>query len=546
MAKGSAISGSVTAAAPKHYTWSFPGAPVRVQLSLSVVERLERELLHAEEASGLLLGGTAGRTTEVLHCKAWIAPAQPSKADALAPDVVGYYRATRDDLRPNHTDVELITALFPKPHQVFLLIQLNKSGPPNAAFFFWLGPERFADFPFMEFPFHSALLNAEQNKAEAAPQKLAVVADASEPAARTGVRRGNLTSKVILWCLGILLVLCLSGAAVLVALKRFPVNGRTGSQPPTAHQAAPSSQDDLGLQAERHNGDVKLSWNRNSASVLNATSGMLSIEDGGASRKIVLDPLQVRNGSILYAPTSDQVQMQVTLFSTQGSTSESVLVILPKAGSPQQEAVVRRVAPPAPQLPPAAADSPAAKPNAAPAGPEGVQPPNRSAPAPPSANGGNNAADTTPPRVSGLTPVSVAPLPSVLAQLAGPPSPPQAPASGPTANPAPQQPAHLPEPAAGSPLELAISPSVATKKVLPAFPPELRGVALKPITVSVRVEIDETGKVKAARAVPSKGFVYPLMTQEAVQAARLWRFDPAKRGAKAIPSEVVLEFVFKP
>ena len=103
-----------------------------------------------------------------------------------------------------------------------------------------------------------------------------------------------------------------------------------------------SSQISLGLQAQRQNGDLKLTWNRESSAVLEATSGVLSIEEGGRQRKITLDPAQVRNGSILYAPTTDQVQIQLTVLDPQGMTSESVIAILPQAGAPQVQALARR------------------------------------------------------------------------------------------------------------------------------------------------------------------------------------------------------------
>src|SRR5437870_339539 len=154
-------------AAPSHYLWSFPGSPVKVQLGLDVVERLQRQQheggveQHSIE-QGLLLGRVLSQATEISDFIA-IPGAEPPDPNVIAalspgfpgkpgePSRVGYYRIQHGgSLRLNENDLSLAAAVFPDPHQVFLLIQLSDSGPANATFFFWDDGRMCGDFPFLE------------------------------------------------------------------------------------------------------------------------------------------------------------------------------------------------------------------------------------------------------------------------------------------------------------------------------------------------------------------------------------------------------------
>src|SRR5437773_9063643 len=93
-------------AAPSHYLWSFPGSPVKVQLGLDVVERLQRQQ-HGGGVSGehsieqgLLLGRVLSQGTEISDFIAipGAEPPDPSVIEALNTGLpgdasrVGYYR----------------------------------------------------------------------------------------------------------------------------------------------------------------------------------------------------------------------------------------------------------------------------------------------------------------------------------------------------------------------------------------------------------------------------------------------------------------------
>ena len=108
----------------------------------------------------------------------------------------------------------------------------------------------------------------------------------------------------------------------------------------------------MGLQAERQNADLKITWNRESASISNATLGVISIKDGDSRRTISLEAAQVRGGSLLYTPVSDEVQMELAVATPAGNATESVLVVLPTMG-PAQTFVVRLPSRPCPLPAPA-------------------------------------------------------------------------------------------------------------------------------------------------------------------------------------------------
>jgi hypothetical protein len=95
--------------------------------------------------------------------------------------------------------------------------------------------------------------------------------------------------------------------------------------------AAPS----LGLAVERRGSDLLLSWNRQAPPVLGASFGMVLIHEGDASSNIPLNQDQLRSGSILYAPTTDQVELQLNVIAGEQVNRESITAVLPPVGAAQ-------------------------------------------------------------------------------------------------------------------------------------------------------------------------------------------------------------------
>src|ERR1041385_8449207 len=93
MAAGGKYQGSNAA----HYVWWFPGSPLKVHLSLDVVDRLRRHLKAVNEGQadqGLLLGNALRSAPEVLDFEAAGDRSVSEMIAALSDErsLVGYYR----------------------------------------------------------------------------------------------------------------------------------------------------------------------------------------------------------------------------------------------------------------------------------------------------------------------------------------------------------------------------------------------------------------------------------------------------------------------
>jgi hypothetical protein len=543
------------APAPEHYVWWFPGAPVKVHLELGVVQRLKNHLDQSPGAAqqGLLFGRVLDGITEILDFDPL---ANGNSIDALAtlPEdrkgaLVGYYRTEPgENLRLNSNDLMLAAGFLAKPHHVFLLIQSGAFAAPNASFFFHKDDHSMADFPFLEFPLDPDLLAMEErdrlSRSRAAvsvqlpplalpePEQVALVPAAKPPldAAPIQKPRRPLRKSVAWVALGGLL----GASAVALGTPSVRERGaRLWSAWSAAVKAAPpaapavSAPATLGLVAQRQTSDVQLTWNRESAPIAAATSGVLSIEDGAVRREIPLAASQLRSGSVLYSPASGEVTMQLTVSTPAGPVSESVMVVLSSAGPPKTYPLSSSPASTPPKSPAALVVKPS-KPF-----------------------GGNpvviSSSPDTPPALTDAPPVTVNPpeasvrIPPVVApQPQAPPPIQQEPPP-----PSPEPTATVPTPAAPPQRQPAPSNYIPPKpisKAGPKFPVELKTHVTKPHLVEVRVSIDEHGRVTHADAVPQKG-ISEFFVEATVSAARLWRFEPARRDNQPVASEMTLQFL---
>ena len=169
-------------------TWTFPGAPVRVNIRLSLISRLQTELNRRGEVGGVLLGhkGNAPATVEICDCiripgenqSDGLYTLKESELERLRQtdsgleeqtahgsglfcnwyrglSVVGYFRThSKDVLRLRDAEIVLVRKRFPDPSSVVLLIETSR-GKSEAGFFF---PNTSVPFSFANFPFDAALL----------------------------------------------------------------------------------------------------------------------------------------------------------------------------------------------------------------------------------------------------------------------------------------------------------------------------------------------------------------------------------------------------
>ena len=92
-------------------------------------------------------------------------------------------------------------------------------------------------------------------------------------------------------------------------------------------------------------------------------------------------------------------------------------------------------------------------------------------------------------------------------------------------------------------LDRNVTPPVEQRRVMPRWTPANRAIAIMTLTGLLEIVIDETGAVaSAAMAKP----VTPGYDQALLQAARTWRYTPARRDGKPVRYRQVLEIVLRP
>jgi len=590
------------------YRCSFPGCPVPVSIHISLIESLQRIVRNESgDRQGILYGqpSAAGAVVESSRAVAAFGLEGMRTAIAEAHDpVVGYYRIREgNSLELTLDEIDLALTLFARPGSVVLLIE-RRAGCPEANFFF-LEHGAFLNIPLLEFPLDAAALTERESQRGSRTSEEAVVPAAvpafvpatpvlppsssspgSQPAAANGKPASARRPAIRLRTLAI--VIFVAAASFSAALFIYRPENRIGDAG-AAVGALPEAS--ASLRAERQGEDLKIVWDHNSPAVAAATSGVLDINDGGATRQIPMTADQVRFGSLLYSPRSEQVSVRLTTLQDNRNTEqESVLVLLRKppqtqsGNGPQSPHIpfevkterisssisstrvssTRAFVPPPGKSeikPPVALDDPPATqasqervdpsaplPLVSVSLPPALAAP-RSEPAKPAAPASRERADLPAPQPLG----SVSP-PPVAALTALPRSEPAKPGS--QANPAhfdlPAPPGSVSPPAVNAPPsepakpreEGYVSPVLIAQEGVHT-PRELRPVLTRPVAVSVRVDVNEAGRVTHAEAIAEKG-IHALLLRAATDAALRCRFQPARRGQSPVSSNVTIVFHIDP
>lgn len=537
-----------------YYTWTFPGAPVRIHLQLNVVERLSREVRrafesvpsHSVEIGGFLLGTAdffASPIIEVKDFEPFISEYRPdhkfilSESDrrklekSLGADrpvredgltVVGYYRSHIGEglsLRPE--DLAVAQSHFLDPASVFLLIKPAIDGSANAGFFFWDNGHIDADFTFLEFPFDERQLSgARVRPSRPLPQEMEAppgfpelaIPSLSEPVAASESMLDSHLSRGVhtLWYTLFTLLMIALGAIAYQGYSRW------SAAPAPIASDAPK----LALQVERRGNDLRVSWNRSAPAILQAKQALLSIRDGESQRQeLRLDLDQLHNGSVLYTPSNNNVQFGLEVTGPDNTkTTESVLALTavkPSALPIQNPRAPYGAIQQAP--PPSMRDRKVFTP---PGEKRNFGEPVRAVLVDPPAQLPRSATADAPA-------VPAAPVGTALA-------PPTASSSEPVRN-LPPQPDALPY---TSPQPL--------RQVQPVLSANSRTMVVSMVEVEVKVRIDESGRVVDAEPLPSATPVRNFLVIAARNAALAWRFEPARRGDQPVPSEMVLKFQYRP
>ena len=83
------------------------------------------------------------------------------------------------------------------------------------------------------------------------------------------------------------------------------------------------------------------------------------------------------------------------------------------------------------------------------------------------------------------------------------------------------------------------------RQVRPVAPTNIKSMLNREVAITIRTVVDETGKVTHAVPAGDSGAVVGRMLGAlAAEAARGWRFEPARRNGVAVTSNVELVFRF--
>ena len=520
--------------AQEFYTWTFPGAPVRIHLHLNLVESLGREVRrafesvpsHSVEIGGILYGSADFAASRVVEIKDFepflseyradhrfilsdgdrrkldrlLAARRADGPEALA--VVGYYRShIGDGLSLREEDVAVAQGHFFDPANVFLLVKPSADGSASAGFFFWDNGRIDPDFTYLEFPFDARQLTGPHVRPtpRSSTQELARLSEPEahaepaalpptpEPPAEYEAERPRGARSFSAWHAALF-------ALVMIVLGALGYQGYLAWGPQQSGTSVPNATDSpaLALEVERRGADLRVSWNRTSPAIVHAAAGSLSIIDGESQQQeLHLDAEQLHSGSVTYTPANATVKFRLEVTRPGGSkTSESVLAL-----------TAARSASPASSQP---ASGPSPQPDA--------------------------AATTS----SGASKDSGEPLRVRMVD---------SPAQQATSD-VPAAPQGKPE-SAGSAAALYLPPRP-VRQVQPVLPSAVRRLIAAEIEVPIKVSISNTGLVMKAEALPTGQLVSSSLVTAAQQAALRWRFAPALRGAETVPSEMILKFQYRP
>lgn len=322
---------------------------------------------------------------------------------------------------------------------------------------------------------------------------------------------------------------------------------------------------DLSLEVQNRGDRLFVNWARQLPSLQSAKYGILSIDDGPEHHRIDLDSKELTSGSILYKPASQDVTFRLEVYRPEGPPITAIVRTLDGStvSSPPSDANQARkeptkgagrseIAPGSeiqrrrepirasktlniarlPQVNAGGLQQKVIAPNAAVPPPEialdGVQ---AAAPLP------SSSRSSRPPDFTSSEPKMAARKPKETAQT---------PALGKIASP--QSSVSAPSPRVPDAKASSIYvPPRPLKQVLPNTKVFGSSLVHEAGQIDVEVRIDERGRVVDAvisRNATSSGGA--LLTQQAIAAAKQWRFEPAKLHGKSVPSDHVIRFYFRP
>jgi hypothetical protein len=429
--------------------------------------------------------------------------------------VIGLYRThCRPGLGLDPEDVRLTDEFLRQPGSFFLILK-PEAGQELRAALFLRGAQSISSDPALTFPFD--YIQPDGPITHGLPSDTSEVAVKREKGWRTWAAAG-----------GVAVLL----AAVLLSGRGW-VNRHTIAKPPEIARitAAPAA---LHLRGAIELDHLRINWGPN-ASKVGLGGGTLVITDSDTTTQIPLDNSLLKRGSVEYYPRSTTVRFELRI----GEASDVILIA--GARPSQSQPLAEQRAETKPPIPRRTAPEPALKP-ISPAPSEAID--NRSIETriqreeslvrPPEAPAEPIISQTTP------TPGSTQPVPPGISPTKPVSPPTQAvtlapPAAQTSASPPIVAPRFL----EASPIEHHIK-----KSVEPQISPDIDRLISSKVTIRVKVSIDDQGRVVQAEALTRGEPLVNDLAEAAVNAARLWLFEPAHRAGRNVPSEAILNFDF--
>jgi protein TonB len=305
----------------------------------------------------------------------------------------------------------------------------------------------------------------------------------------------------------------------------------------------------LALRVEHSGGELMLTWNRESSAIKGATRAVLAISDGAQHENVDMDLAQLRNGSIVYSPSSSDIvfRMEVTGSDQTKTTSESVRVLRTRPSpmpEPEQQAQGSKGAPAPSPAKPTGASIDAGTPGSA----SGQEPAAQAEIRPSITPAKPFNADSLSQRLRPVRPTDMPDAPEV---GRGSEAVSAAVAVGMNSMPPPLLPSASSAPAAalqGAPVQAAttaraneqVQQAQLVLRKNPDYPPLAKQAGAHGEVVLTAV-IGADGKVKDVKVVQG----HPLLRNAAVAAVKQWVYKPTFLNGKAVESEsrIVLNFM---
>lgn len=342
-----------TQEAPGYFLWQPPGKAYVVHLSLDVVDRLNADVMRGfgavpkrgAEVGGVLLGSIEyGETCvirvddfEIVPCEYRRGPSyylSEPEMGALAAAAgneraVGYYRShTRDGaMALGAEDLDVMASLFPDGGQIALLVKPFATKVNQAGIFVREGevfPGETPEFPFRRREMLGEEAPARRSMYERKPRNR----ERREPEPESGYESvppgysfdsrpepayteeslappPHAPKSAWVW-LPLALIFLVLGAALGYQLTVTFVPGMRASEGAEGFK--------LGLAAVRSGNSLTVRWNREAPAVQAAQRGVLEISDGELTKSVALDAAHLKEGSVVYQPSSALVHFHLVVF----------------------------------------------------------------------------------------------------------------------------------------------------------------------------------------------------------------------------------------